>query len=134
MTTRRADPRSADPSWRADAAPGDVLILPFPYSDRLAEKRRPALMVSDAALVARAQLVWVVMITSARNTPWADDVAIDDLDAAGLPAASVIRPVKIACVEPARVLRRAGRVDAATLARVRAALAETLALPAGAPT
>lgn len=87
-------------------------------------------MASDAALIARAQLIWVVMITSARNPPWADDIPIEALNAAGLPAPSVIRPVKIACVEPARVLRRAGRVDVVTLETVRAALRRSLGLDA----
>ena len=53
----------------------------------------------------------VAMITSADNRAWACDVAIPDLPRAGLPAPSVVRPAKIACIEPARVLRRAGRVE-----------------------
>ena len=32
----------------------------------------------------------------------------------GLPAPSVVRPTKIACIDPSRVLRRAGRLDKAT--------------------
>jgi len=93
--------------------PFDVVIVPFPYSDRLAEKRRPALVISNRRLRSHG-VVWVAMITSAGNTPWSSDVPIADLRRAGLPAASVIRPAKIACIEPARILRRAGRIDSAT--------------------
>jgi mRNA interferase MazF len=32
---------------------------------------------------------------------------------AGLPAPSVVRPAKIACIEPARIDRRIGRLDKA---------------------
>ncbi|MEA2987282.1 MAG: mRNA interferase MazF, partial [Alphaproteobacteria bacterium] len=52
---------------------GDIVVVPFPYTDRLAEKRRPALVVSNAKLV-RFGLVWVAMITSAENEPWLCDV------------------------------------------------------------
>src|SRR5688572_529937 len=72
-------------------AAGDVVVVPFPYTDRLAEKRRPALVISSARLV-RFGVVWIAMITSAENEPWACDVRIADIDRAGLPAASVIRP------------------------------------------
>ena len=39
----------------------DVVIVPFPYADRLAEKRRPALVVSTHALNAHG-LLWVAML------------------------------------------------------------------------
>jgi mRNA interferase MazF len=88
----------------------DIVIVPFSYADRLAEKRRPALIISGPKL-SSYDLIWVAMITSAENEPWPGDVAVADLVRAGLPAASVVRPVKIACIDPARVERRAGRLD-----------------------
>ena len=99
----------------------DVVVVPFPYSDRLAEKRRPALVISNRKLLGFG-LVWVAMITSAENEPWSCDVAIADLERAGLPAPSVVRPVKIASIEPARVFRQAGRLDKATARAVAAKL------------
>jgi len=91
----------------------DVVVVPFPYADRLAEKRRPALVISTPALHP-FELLWVAMITSADNPPWDCDVPITDLNRAGLPVASVVRPAKIACIEPARVVRRAGHLPADT--------------------
>jgi mRNA interferase MazF len=90
----------------------DVVVVPFPYADRLAEKRRPALVISNRKLAAHG-LVWLAMITSAGNEAWSSDVEITDLKRAGLPAASVVRPAKIACIEPGRIDRRAGRLDKA---------------------
>lgn len=92
--------------------PFDIVVVPFPYADRLAEKRRPALVISNSRLAAYG-LVWVAMITSAENESWPSDVAISDLKRAGLPAPSVVRPAKIACIEPARIDRRAGKLDKA---------------------
>jgi mRNA interferase MazF len=93
-------------------SPFDVVVVPFPYADRLAEKRRPALVISNRKLAAHG-LVWVAMITSADNEAWSSDVAIADLKRAGLPAPSVVRPAKIACIEPGRIDRRIGRLDKA---------------------
>lgn len=90
--------------------PYDVVVVPFPYADRLAEKRRPALVVSSASL-GTFDLVWVAMITSAANRGWSCDVPVGDLEQAGLPAPSVVRPAKIACIDPTRVLRRAGTLE-----------------------
>jgi len=92
--------------------PFDVVVVPFPYADRLAEKRRPALVISSRKLATHG-LIWLAMITSADNDAWSSDVAITDLDRAGLPAASVVRPAKIACIEPNRIDRRIGRLDKA---------------------
>jgi mRNA interferase MazF len=90
--------------------PFDIVVVPFPYSDRLAEKRRPALVVSHADLPVRLKRVWVVMITS---TPHADigDVALEDLKAAGLPVASTIRASKLATIDVDRVIRVVGRLS-----------------------
>jgi mRNA interferase MazF len=99
------------PNSRFDAF--DIVVVPFPCADRLAEKRRPALVISDRKL-APFGLIWVAMITSADNAAWSCDVTIADLARAGLPALSVVRVAKIACIEPARIERRAGRLDKLT--------------------
>lgn len=100
----------------------DVVILPFPYADHLAEKRRPALIISNAKL-ATFGVVWVAMITSSENARWSCDVDIVDLERAGLPAPSVVRTAKIACIDPVRIERRAGRLDKITAKSVMQKLA-----------
>ncbi|PKA39829.1 growth inhibitor PemK [Rhizobium sullae] len=82
---------------------GDIVRVPFPYTDRDTRQRRPALVVSAGQIGENAALLWVVMITSAENRPWNGDVAIPDYVASGLPAPSVVRPVKIATVESRHV-------------------------------
>ncbi|MBS0508269.1 MAG: type II toxin-antitoxin system PemK/MazF family toxin [Proteobacteria bacterium] len=69
-----------------------VVRVPFPFTDRLASKNRPALVLSDAAAFnAPAGHLVLAMITSAGNAPWPLDCAIQDLAGAGLPAPSVVR-------------------------------------------
>jgi mRNA interferase MazF len=75
------------------------------------------LVISNRRLAAH-DLIWVAMITSADNAPWGSDVSIGDLARAGLPAPSVVRPAKIACIEPTRIDRRIGRLDKAEARKV----------------
>ena len=115
MTTKPS--RISEPPIEA----GTVIVVPFPYSDRHAEKRRPALVVSSASLAGDG-LLWVIMITTAKRGTGPHDLVIRDPAAAGLSAPCVVRPTKIACIEPTRILRRAGRLEAATAARALSAV------------
>jgi mRNA interferase MazF len=104
----------------------DVVRVPFPYTDRTERKFRPALIVSASALQVRHGLVWVAMITSAVNRGWPDDVVVSDLGKAGLPAASVIRPAKIATID-AKDASRLGTLPEADRIAVHAVLSGLLA-------
>lgn len=69
-----------------------VVRVPFPFTDRAAAKNRPALVLSDAASFnTPAGHSVMAMITSAANAPWPLDCPVADLQAAGLPAASLVR-------------------------------------------
>ena len=86
----------------------DVVVVPFPFTDRSTTKRRPALVLSDSKAFNKhvGQSV-LAMITSARNSDWPLDVEIKDLDSAGLPSASVVR-MKLFTLDDQLVIRRAG--------------------------
>jgi mRNA interferase MazF len=107
--------------------PFDIVVVPFPYSDRLAEKRRPAVVISAPVVSDRYKLVWLAMITSAANPRWNCDVDITDLGPTALPAPSRIRPVKIATADVARVVRRIGKLGPRDAKGLKAALAALLA-------
>ena len=96
---------------------GDVIKVPFPYTDRATRQSRPAVVVSTARLQDLHGLLWVVMITSAANRGWPDDVPVADLRRAGLPVPSVIRSAKIATID-ASDASKLGRISAAQLRRV----------------
>jgi mRNA interferase MazF len=88
---------------------GDVARVPFPYTDRDTRQHRPALVVSAGAAGEAGALLWVVMITSVENRSWRGDVPVPSHDKAGLPAASVVRPFKIATIET-RHAQRIGKL------------------------
>lgn len=104
---------------------GDVVKVPFPYTDRATRQSRPALVVSTGTLEDSHRLVWVVMITSAENRGWSGDVSITDLALAGLPAPSLIRAAKIATID-ATDATKLGKVSAASLRKVLAAIGQEL--------
>ena len=104
---------------------GDVVRVPFPYTDRNTRQHRPALVISDGVLGDAGSLLWVAMITSAANRPWPGDCAITAYTEAGLPIPSVVRPAKITTIE-ARDAETIGAVDAAVWTSVLTTIRSTL--------
>jgi mRNA interferase MazF len=102
----------------------DVIAVPFPYVERPIQQRRPALVVA-AGLGGTLDLLWVLMITSAANPRWPEDVDIDEHERAGLPIASVVRTAKIATIE-ARAANRLGMLSEHSAALVTALLRQRL--------
>lgn len=107
---------------------GDVIRVPFPYTDRSTRQHRPALVVSTGGIGENNDLLWVVMITSAENRTWPGDLSLGKrFEEAGLPAPSVIRPCKMATIE-ARHAEPLGKIKPALMAEVSMALRQMLGL------
>lgn len=106
---------------------GDVVKVPFPYTDRSTRQFRPALVVSTRGIEAAHGLLWVIMITSAENRAWPGDVRVANLAAAGLPVPSVIRTAKIATIE-ASDATRLGKIPATSYKKIAANLGRELGL------
>lgn len=110
---------------------GDIVRVPFPYTDRETRQHRPALVVSPGAVGDRKRLLWVVMITSAGNRPWPGDVSLAvDYESVGLPVPSIVRPTKIAMIE-SRQADRIGTLDDPRMAEVDTTLEACLGLQRG---
>ena len=84
----------------------DVVVVPFPFTDRTGEKRRPALVVSRRPFNRRGHTV-LAMITSAAHRPWPGDWEVRELDAAGLRAPCMAR-LKVFTLDNRLVIRRIG--------------------------
>lgn len=95
----------------ADYSPGDVVVVPFPFTDRNTSKRRPALVCSSREFNVASRHLVLAMITTATRSIWPGDVPICDREASGLPAPSVVR-WKLFTLDASLVLRRAGALSA----------------------
>lgn len=104
----------------------DVVVVPFPFTDKAAVKRRPALVISNAsAFNRRAGHSVMAMITSAGNASWPLDAPLTNLASAGLPSPSVVR-MKLFTLDHRFVIRKSGRLAARDVTLVEAALATLL--------
>ncbi len=112
----------------ASFSQGDVVRVPFPYTDQETRQRRPALVVSDGAIGRDRSLLWVAMITSADNSPWPHDVPVLELDLAGLPAPSKVRAAKLATIESGHC-ERLGSLETATTKAALDAIRRQLGAP-----
>lgn len=90
--------------------PFDVVIVPFPFTDRRASKRRPALALSSESFSEESGHTVLAMITSADNPPWPMDVPIDAASA-GLNSPSKVR-MKLFTLDNRLILRKAGSLSA----------------------
>lgn len=101
----------------------DVVVVPFPFTDREQSKRRPALVLSSAAhFNSQSGHVVLAMITSAKNSAWPGDVKIQDLKFTGLSAESLIR-MKLFTLDERLILKVIGRISAADRVRFKKSFA-----------
>ena len=107
---------------------GDVVLIPFPYTDLSASKTRPAVVVSsDIYHAARSELLLAYVSSQIpQANPAIDHVLVDWADA-GLLRPSFVRP-KVAAVEPALVVHRVGALSVRDLLEVDRRLRRAMAL------
>lgn len=90
----------------------DVVVVPFPFTDRTATKRRPALVLSRwISFGAGIEHSVMAMITSAAHVPWPLDAPIRDPTKAGLTAESLIR-MKLFTLDHRLIIRKLGALSA----------------------
>ncbi len=105
----------------------DIVVVPFPFTDRAATKRRPAMVLSNAHFNQQAQHAVMAMITSADQFAWPGDCPIHDLTSAGLTTACLIR-LKLFTLDERLVIRRAGALAAADQKKLQASWKELMAI------
>jgi mRNA interferase MazF len=88
---------------------GDVVVVPFPFVDVAAEKRRPSLILSQRPFNQSSGHSICAMITTASRARWTSDITISDLAAAGLRRPCVVR-WKLFTLPNEIILKRAGRL------------------------
>jgi mRNA interferase MazF len=90
---------------------GDVVLVPFPFTNQTGAKKRPAVVISSAVYHMQRRDLVLIAITSQVRTPLAiGEVELVEWKKAGLLKASVIKPV-LTTIEKVLVQRKLGRLE-----------------------
>ena len=106
--------------------PFDVVVVPFPFTDRPVTKRMPALVLSSQDFNREHAHMILTMITSAHHTPWTSDVVLVDWRAAGLTVPCRLR-FKLFTLPKSNIHRHLGQLGQPDRQEVQAALMQGLA-------
>lgn len=89
---------------------GDIILVPFPFSDLTGNKNRPALVLIESTLD-----VTVAFISTQIHWKEETDILLQTSKENGLKKESLIRLAKLATIDKEIVLGRLGRLDKSTI-------------------
>ena len=107
---------------------GDVVLVPFPFSNQTDAKKRPAVIISSDAYNNISSDIVIMAITSqTEKTIGIGECLIQDWRDAGLLKPSAVKPA-IATIEQTLVLKKLGKISLQDLISMDTALKEFLAI------
>ena len=90
---------------------GDVVLVPFPFTDQTTTKKRPAVVISSAAYHdTRPDLILIAVTSQVRALGSVGEVIVSEWKGAGLLKPSVIKPV-MTTIEKQLILRKLGQLE-----------------------
>jgi mRNA interferase MazF len=102
-----------------DLEPGDLVLVPFPFTDLTAQKQRPALVVSSAEFHGAGKDAVLLAITSnVRDAAYSVLITPTDLDSGTLPKPSRVKVGKIVSLDRTIIRRRIGQLKRPVLDQV----------------
>ena len=108
----------------------DIVLIPMPYTDLSAEKKRPALVLSSDAYNESCSNILAVMVTSTRHRmPY--DIAIDnsDMERGELPKQSYVRSDRVFSIAQKLIVKTYGSVTDAFYQNVYSSVDKLISLP-----
>ena len=94
---------------------GEVVLVPFPFSDLSQTKVRPAVCLADAG---RGDWILCQVTSQQYGDPQAVSLDAGDFESGGLLAISYARPGKLFTANTSLLVRSVGKLNAAALQRV----------------
>ena len=102
---------------------GDIVLIPVPFTDLSSTKRRPVIVVSnDGYNRQRHDIVVVAMTSNPSAGRYAFTISSSDLERGKLNRPGQIRVDKLYTLSQSIIVKTFGRVNAATLDRIRGLL------------
>ena len=105
---------------------GDVVLVPFPFTDQSGAKKRPAVVVSSHGYNASRRDIVIMAITSQVRTPLGfGEAMVGDCQGAGLVTESVLKPV-FTTIALGLVIRVMGHLSAADIKTMREVVSDVI--------
>lgn len=101
--------------------PGDIILIPFPFSDLSGEKQRPALVLAEASQW--NELVCVMLTSSPKGI---NEVPLKQWKQACLPKYTVARIHRVFTIEAKLVKKKLGKAEQEGFKEILAAVAALL--------
>ena len=99
---------------------GDILLVPFPFTDLSSTKKRPVLVMSKTEDNQISEdLVTCAMTSKQRNFTYSLEIDNKDLEKGSLPIRSTILISKLFTIEKGLVLKKIAQLDGKTMKQVR---------------
>lgn len=90
---------------------GDIILVPFTFTDQSASKKRPAVVVSSAAYNNdRPDIILMAITSQMRHLGKTGEAEVKDWREAGLLKPSLVKPI-LATIEKNMVLKKLGRLS-----------------------
>ena len=101
---------------------GDIILVPFPFTDQTTTKKRPAVVISSTAYnIERPDLIIMAVTSQLKPSQMIGEVIIQDWQAAGLLKPSAIKPV-ITTIEKHLIIKAMGQLMSEDHAALKASL------------
>ena len=90
---------------------GDIVLVPFPFTDHSAVKKRPAVIVSSDTYNSKRPDIIIMAVTSQmQSASYFGDIIVNNWQNAGLLKPSVIKPI-FTTVEKKLIIKKLGALD-----------------------
>jgi len=103
--------------------PGDIVLIPVPFTDLSSQRRRPVIVISNAAYNQKTtDIVVVAMTSNPIEVDYSFTITSDDLVQGQLNRPGKVRVDKIYTLSQSIVVKKFGQVDGKTLDKIRSLL------------
>lgn len=110
---------------------GDVILVPFPFTDQTATKKRPAIVISSKNYNSvRPDIILMAVTSQLRASAAFGEVWLTDWEAAGLLKPSAAKPV-LTTIEHSLIIKRLGRLTGSDIDRLKGALSQIIGFDQG---
>lgn len=105
---------------------GDVVLVPFPFTNQMTSKQRPAVIVSKHAYArARPDVVLMAITSQVRSPLGFADTLLSDWQSANLLKPSVVKPV-FASLEQRLIIKQLGTLSMQDQAALKLAIGQAI--------